>query len=152
MSESPRTRAQRRADVIAQLEGHEADAWVATASPAGVAHLVPLSFSWDGWVIVLAVEASSPTVRNVTATRRARLGIGPTRDVAIIDVELAAVVAVAGAPTALADQYATQTAWDPRLERGDYVFLSLRPRRIQAWREADELRDRLLMQDGDWLS
>lgn len=152
MSESPRTGAQRRAGVIAQLEGHEADAWVATASPSGVAHLVPLSFSWDGRVIVLAAEAGSLTVRNITASRRARLGIGPTRDVAIIDVELAAVVGLASAPTALADHYAEQAAWDPRLERGDYVFLSLRPRRIQAWREADELRERLLMQDGDWLS
>jgi hypothetical protein len=31
------------------------------------------------------------------------------------------------------------------------VPLSFDPRRIQAWREADELPDRELMRDGRWL-
>ena len=47
--------------------------------------------------------------------------------------------------------YAGQADWDPRLEPATYVFLLVRPRRVQAWREVNELAGRVLMQDGAWL-
>jgi len=31
------------------------------------------------------------------------------------------------------------------------VYLVLRPVRVQAWREADEMTGRTLMRDGEWL-
>ncbi|MEU4717843.1 hypothetical protein AB0F73_29890 [Micromonospora purpureochromogenes] len=32
-----------------------------------------------------------------------------------------------------------------------YQYFLIRPRRIQAWREANELQGRVLMRDGRWL-
>ncbi len=51
---------------------------------------------------------------------------------------------------ALGDAYAAQADWDPRGSRG-YVWLVLRPVRVQAWRDENEIADRTLMRDGTWL-
>lgn len=152
MTESARTGPQRKADTIAKLEAVGADTWVATASTKGIAHLVPLSYAWDGECVVLAAEASSLTVRNVRSSRRARLGFGPTRDVVIVDGELDRLLdATDDAADDTARAYADQAAWDPRHESEPYVFVFLRPRRVQAWREANELSGKVLMRDGEWL-
>ncbi|KRB73863.1 hypothetical protein ASE01_17760 [Nocardioides sp. Root190] len=50
---------------------------------------------------------------------------------------------------ALAESYAAQADWDPRGSVG-YVFLVLRPHRVQAWREVNEMTGRTLMRDGTW--
>ena len=151
MTAKPRTGPERKADVIAKLEATGADAWVATASASGVVHLVPLSYSWDGRHIVLATEPRLLTARNIEASGHARLGFGPTRDVVIIDAELDASMDVGEAPQELADAYARQSGWNPRREKVPFVFLLMRPTRVQAWREADELARRTLMRDGAWL-
>jgi hypothetical protein len=52
---------------------------------------------------------------------------------------------------ALADRYAAQADWDPRTAGGRFVYVVLRPDRIQAWREADELAGRTLMRAGSWV-
>ena len=152
MTDAARTGSQRKADTLAKLQAAGADVWVATASSAGAAHLVPLSYAWHDDRVVLAAEAESVTVRNVRESRRARLGFGPTRDVVIIDVDLVGSVEVTDpASGAVAEAYAGQADWDPRLDAGSYVFLLMRPRRIQAWRESNELAGRVLMRDGTWL-
>lgn len=152
MTSEARTGPQRKADTIAKLEAVGADTWVATGSAGGTAHLVPLSYAWDGACIVLAAEASSLTVRNVRAAGRARLGFGPTRDVVIIDGELDRLLDPSDAAFEdIARAYADQAAWDPRHEADPYVFIFLRPQRVQAWREANELPGKLLMRDGEWL-
>ncbi len=148
-----RTAGQRRADTLAKLEAAGADVWVATASAAGVAHLVPLSYAWDGEHVVLAAVTGSLTVRNIRASGRARLGFGPTRDVVIVDAELDRLLdARDSAAEAIAGPYADQAGWDPRDEPEPYTLVLLRPRRVQAWREANELAGRLLMRDGEWLA
>jgi hypothetical protein len=126
------------------------DVWLATASHPGVAHLVPLSLAWVDERVVVAVEERSVTARNLTASGTARLGLGPTRDVVMIDATLEAVVDVDTAGP-LAEAYVAQADWDPRLSSG-YVFLVLSPVRVQAWREADEIPGRTLMRDGTWLT
>jgi hypothetical protein len=151
MPAEPRTGLQRRADTLAKLETREADVWVGTASSSGAAYLVPLSYAWDGRCVILAADATSPTARNIAASGQARLGFGPTRDVVMMDVALDRVVSVAEAPADLADAYARQSDWDPRIEEGGYVYLLLTPRGIQAWRESNELAGRRLMRDGTWL-
>lgn len=77
---------QRKQDTLNRLE-HDEDVWVATAPDdgSGVPYLVPLSFLWDGSTILLATPADSPTGRNLKATGRVRLGLGPTRDVVMIE-------------------------------------------------------------------
>jgi hypothetical protein len=129
--------------------------WVATGSvsEAGAARpfLVPVSLAWIDERVVVAVEAESRTARNLTAHPVARLGLGPTRDVVIIDAVLEAAIDLDGAPPAIAGGYAAQADWDPRDAGGHYLYLVLRPERIQAWREANELADRTLMRGGAWV-
>ena len=111
---------------------------------------MPLSLAWVDERVVVAVEASSVTARNVRASGAARVGVGPTRDVVLLDVALERAVPV-GDDAALGQAYAAQADWDPREAPDGYVFLVLRPRRVQAWREADELAGRTLMRDGTWV-
>jgi hypothetical protein len=63
--ELPRTRARRTVDAFAKLAALYADVWVAPASRTGVAHLVPISFSWDGEHIILATEVPAIIIRNI---------------------------------------------------------------------------------------
>ena len=149
MSDGVRSREQRKADALAILGAAAADAWVASASEDGP-YLGPLSLTWIGERVVLALEASSRTARNITARGTARLGAGHTRDVVMIDAVLERSVPVADAGQ-IAEGYAAQADWDPRVDGGGYVYLVLRPDRIQAWRESGELAGRLLMRDGSWL-
>jgi hypothetical protein len=152
----PRTREQRRADTLAKLSAPAADVWVATAATDAGGHassyLVPLSLAWLDERVVLATEANSVTARNIISARRARLGLGPTRDVVMIDADLEQVYSLDEVPADLAQGYARQADWDPRESDGQMRFLVLRPRRIQAWREADELPGRTLMRDGEWIT
>src|SRR6266851_7417048 len=61
-----------------------------------------------------ATEADSVAARNVTNQRRVRLGLGPTRDVVMIDAELEQVYGLGEAPAELGWRYAAQADWDPR--------------------------------------
>jgi hypothetical protein len=149
MSVGVRSREQRKADALAILGAAEADVWVASASEDGP-YLVPLSLAWIDERVVLAVEASSRTARNIIARGTARLGAGRTRDVVMIDAVLERWVPV-GEAGQIGEGYAAQADWDPRTAGGDYIYLVLRPDRIQAWREANEIAGRLLMRGGTWL-
>jgi hypothetical protein len=156
----PRDRAQRRRDTEHRL-AHDVDVWVATASPdGGVPYLVPLSFDWDGvgQALLLATPADSPTGRNLAAGAGAgraaatvRLGLGPTRDVTMIEGEVE-VLAMDALPAEQAELFAARTGFDPRTEPESYRWFRVTPRRIQAWREANELAGRTLMRDGRWVA
>ena len=146
----PRDRATRKSDLLAALSAPGADVWVATASPDGKPYLLPLSLGWVDGRVVIALERTSSTARNIEASRVARLAVGPTRDVALIDVELERAVGVDD-DGGIGEAYAAQADWDPRGLAG-YVFAVLRPTRIQAWRESNELAGRLLMRDGTWIA
>ena len=143
-----RPRAQRREDVLTRLRD-DVDVWVASADAAGRAYLVPLSFHWDGTAIVLATLRESRTARNLTRAGRARVALGHTRDVVMIDGTVE--VLATGADPRLEDAHAASTGFDPRTEPDDYVYLRITPVAIQAWREANELAERQLMRSGAWL-
>jgi hypothetical protein len=156
--QAPRTASQRKADTLALLSSTVVDVWVATASenPSDadarvLPHLVPVSLAWtDDERVVIAIHSASRTARDLVAHGIARLGVGPTRDVVMIDVVLEGVSEIDAAPVAVVDRYLAQADWDPRQSPG-YVFAVLRPTRIQAWRESDEIPGRTLMRDGHWL-
>jgi hypothetical protein len=148
----PRPAAERKADVLALLARPVLDGWVASAgSGSAVAHLVPLSMHWTGDRLVVALELASVTGRNVVTSGRARVALGGTRDVVMVDATLESTFPVADAPAAVADGYAAQSDWDPRHAGDGYAYLVLAPQRIQAWREVNELKGRTLMRAGAWL-
>jgi hypothetical protein len=146
----PRPAAARKADVLAGLTVPVTDAWVATAA-AAEPYLVPLTLAWLREHIVLATDGRSRTATNLTDSGVARVALGTTRDVVMIDAVLTETIPVAEAPSWVADGYAASTDWDPRKTGGSYVYLILRPDRIQAWREENEIADRTLMRNGTWL-
>jgi general stress protein 26 len=143
---------ERKAGALAKLTAVNANVWVASSSPTGAVHLVPVSHTWNGNQIVLATEPESRTVANVAANPRVRLALGDTRDVVTIDAVLTETVPESKAPVALAEGYAAQAGWDPRTDRGDYVYLVLGPERIQVWREAEDLAGRTVMRNGAWVA
>jgi hypothetical protein len=139
---------QRKADTLRKLEALAADVWVASSS-GGKAHLIPLSYAWHDGFVVIACEDSSLTARNVLAGGAARLGFGPTRDVVMIDATLERAEPITAVADEIADAYASQSGWDARVVPNN-VMVFLKPQRIQAWREANEIAGRTLMRDGAW--
>jgi len=139
--------AQRKADVLAMLQCH-VDAWVASGGEKP--YLVPLSFLWDGESLLFATPTDSPTGRNLAATRTVRLGLGHTRDVVMVEGDVEVLEIDALLPE-MGDRFAAHTGFDPRALATPYRWFRVSPRRIQAWREANELPDRELIRDGRWL-
>ncbi|CBG67939.1 conserved hypothetical protein [Streptomyces scabiei 87.22] len=148
-STAPRPRTRRRLDTEHRL-AHDVDVWVASASADGVPYLVPLSFDWDGETLLVATPADSPTGRNLAANRTTRLGLGATRDVSMIEGRVE-VLPIGALPRERGDRFAARTGFDPRESATSYRWFRITPRRVQAWREADELTGRELMRDGRWL-
>ena len=149
MTADPRSRAQRRRDTEHRL-AHDVDLWVASASADGAPYLVPLSFDWDGEALLLSTPTRSPTGRILAAGRTARLALGDTRDVSMIEGEVE-VIEIDALPKEQGDRFAARTGFDPRATAGRYSWFRIAPRRIQAWREVNELSDSELMRDGRWL-
>jgi hypothetical protein len=148
MRPAPRSAEQRKADTLAKLQ-QEVDVWVASADASGNAYLTPLSFYWDGSTITIATPHDTRTGRNLLRAGWARVGLGHTRDVVIVEGPIAE--RATGADPAAEDAHAQATGFDPREEPEEYAYLVLEPRTILAWREANELSGRRLMRDGEWL-
>lgn len=123
---------------------------MATASAGGDPYLVPLSLDWDGETLLLSTPTGSTTGRNLAATRTVRLGLGETRDVSMIDGDVD-VLEMAALPRERGDRFARRTGFDPRTLVTSYRWFRITPRRIQAWREVDEMAGRELMRDSRWL-
>jgi Pyridoxamine 5'-phosphate oxidase len=149
VSAEPRSRARRRRDTEHRL-AHDIDVWVASASADGASYLVPLSFDWDVEALLVATPTDSTTGRNLAATRTVRLGLGHPRDVSMIDGEVE-VLEIDALPRERGDRFAARAGFDPRAPSTPYRWFRIFPRRIQAWREVNELPDRELMRDGRWL-
>jgi len=145
----PRPPQERKQDTLARLS-RDVDAWVASADRDGHAYLVPLSFLWDGAAFTVATPESSRTGRNLRSSGQARLAIGPTRDAVLVDGVVEAFT-LETVPAELAQAFADRL-WDPRGETARYAYFRITPRRIQAWREENELAGRDLMRDGRWLA
>ncbi|MFJ9038716.1 pyridoxamine 5'-phosphate oxidase family protein [Streptomyces sp. NPDC102406] len=145
-----RSAKQRKQDTLARLET-DVDAWVATAgAEGGQPYLMPLSFLWQDGHVHVSTRATNPLARNLLATGRVQLTLGETRDVVRIVGE-AEVVPDAEATTAFCDTFAAKCGFDPRDSAGPYPYFRIRPLLVQAWREVNEIADRDLMRDGEWL-
>lgn len=144
-----RTIAQRVKDSIAKLEAG-GDAWLATSGPAGP-HLVPLSLAWDSanGDLIFCVEQGTLTSRNIAIEPSVRVGIGPTRDVLMID-GTARITGLVKDDNPLAVSFYEKAGWDPLLNGDNLIFIRVTPSRMQAWREVDEAANRTLMINGTW--
>ena len=146
--EPARSAEQRKRDVLALLE-REVDVWVASASADGEAMLLPLSFVWDGRRLTVSTPLASRTARNLIRAGVARVALGGTRDVVLVDGTLE--VIALGTEPELEEAHARAAEFDPRTLTDEYVYLRLTPQRIQAWREVNELKGRHIMRDGAWV-
>lgn len=54
-------------------------------------------------------------------------------------------------PQEQGDRFAARSGFDPRALGSRYRWFRVIPRRVQAWREENELTGRELMRDGRWL-
>ena len=97
----------------------------------------------------VATPLASKTGRNLIRAGVARVALGATRDVVLIDGTLE--VIALGTEPELEEAHAQATEFDPRTLADEYVYLRLTPQRIQAWREVNELAGRYLMRDGAWV-
>src|SRR5262249_7733791 len=149
MSTDPRSRPQRRRDTEHRLT-NDVDVWVASASADGAPYLVPLSFDWDGEALLVATPAGSPPGGTLAAPRAVGRGRGHPRDVSMIGGEVE-VLEIAALPQQRGDRFAARTGFAPRALATPYRWFRISPRRIQAWREVNELPGRELMRDGRWL-
>jgi hypothetical protein len=127
----------------------DVDVWVPSANERGDAYLVPLSFYWDGGRLTVATPASSVTGRNLARARWARMALGPTRDVVILEGPVE--IIRADEDPELAALHAAAAGFDTRESTATWIFARMTPNRIQAWREENELEGRDVMLDGTWL-
>jgi hypothetical protein len=144
----PRSRAERRRDVLARLQG-DVDLWIATAAANREAYLIPLSFAWYEGRLVMATRADSTTVANIRARPRAKVALGHTRDVVLIE-GMVTLFDVDPPDAATRGAFAESTGWDAAAEPG-YVLFALQPQLVRAWREENELAGRDVMREGTWL-
>ena len=128
----------------------DANVWIATADREGTPHLVPLSLVWDGARILVATPTASPTVRNATASGRARLALDSTDDVVLLDARVEAVDFAAAEPTTI-ELFTSRVGWDPRDEPGAWTLLVLTPTTVLAWRDVFEIEGRTIMRGGAWV-
>ncbi len=144
----PRSLERRKADTLRLLDSDE-DVWVATTDENGEPRLTPLSFAWFQGHVVLATPQDSPTGRNLARGGLIRLAFGATRDVVLMDGH-ATYHPAGSVPEDIGNVFATKV-WDAREESQPFGFYQVKPDRIQAWREVNEIQGRTLMRQGEWL-
>lgn len=142
----PRSAIERRSDTVELLKSAH-QLWLSTSGPEGGPHLIPVAFVWNGAEITMATFVESRTAANLRDDPRARLAVGSTADVVILDGDVS-FVAVDEMDTEMADRFAA-VSHDPRVMPG-LVYLRFTPRRIQAWNGFHEFDRRTLMTGGSW--
>jgi nitroimidazol reductase NimA-like FMN-containing flavoprotein (pyridoxamine 5'-phosphate oxidase superfamily) len=135
----------RKQDTLNRLE-KDVDAWVSTASLDGTPYLMPLSFLWSDGTLLLSTSRTNPTARNLLANPVVQLTLGEVRDV----IHVTGTVSVVEASEAEGEAFAAKAGFDPR-PLPNYPFFRVTPTKIQAWREVNELKDRVLMDNGTWV-
>ncbi len=139
-----------RADHTRRRLETEPNVWLATASPDGDPHLVPLSLAWIDDQIVVATPSDTITAKNAAANGRGRATLDSADDVAIFDVAID-VVDYRTADRTLIGGYVTRVGWDPGDNDGEWSLLILTLLRGQAWNGPGEMAGRTIIRDGAWL-
>lgn len=144
-AEEPRDVRQRVRDALQRLRS-DRDLWIATARDSRP-WVVPLSFHWTGQALLMATLRRSPTYRNLAEGGGARVMVGHTRDVVMLDGDVDLPEQL---PEEEADATAAASGYDPRTQ-DEAAYVRFVPQRAQAWRTSAELDGRTIMRDGRWL-
>ena len=144
-----RDTATRKADTLAALEKQH-DVWLASADVAGRPHLVAVSGWWDGADLVIATRGSTKTARNLSMNPAAKVARGAPSDAILLDVQMIDSGSVEDSAE-LCQGFAAAVGWDPREEGEGWMFLRLRPSRIQAYRGYGEIEGRDVMVRSRWV-
>lgn len=139
---------QKKSDSLHRLE-RDKDLWIASTNLKGDPYLVPLSFWWNGISLFISTVLKNPTAKNIVATGKARVALGHTRDVILLDVYVT--LLESNKTKECGDEFTKKCGWDPRKANG-YRFFRLEPYHIEAWREENEHSERVLMKKGKWLA
>ncbi len=139
--------AERASHARAQLEAG-IDVWVTSASASGEAHLIPLSYLWDGSSILLSTPERSRTARDLLRAGRGRVALPSTRDVVIVEGVVERVDR--HDTTGIFEAFAERHQWDPRLETTPFAFIRLIAEQVQAWSVENELATRVVFREGVW--
>jgi Pyridoxamine 5'-phosphate oxidase len=142
---------ERKNEVVAAL-AKQRDLWLATADRTGRPHLIAVSAWWNGSHIIMATARSTRSARNLESTSAARLAMGSPEDVIVIDAEVMGGSRLVKSEPDTSVGFAAAVGWDPRDIDGDWIYFTLLPSRIQAYRGYDELAGRDVMRDGRWLA
>ncbi|MGH3853741.1 MAG: pyridoxamine 5'-phosphate oxidase family protein [Pseudonocardiaceae bacterium] len=142
----PRSTAQRRAAALEMLQSRDR-LWLSTGNSSGP-HLIPVGFIWDGRQITMATREHSVTTSNIRANGVARVAIGETDDVTIVDGTVS-ILSVADIGPEIAGAIAGLRHSDKVLP--ERVCLRLHPTRILVWNGFHEYANRTVMRDGRWL-
>ncbi|MFI9556272.1 hypothetical protein [Nonomuraea endophytica] len=139
---------QRRAETLDRL-GSGFQMWLATGSDGHGAHLIPVAYVWNGSTLTTSTFQRSRTISNLRARPTARLAIGDTADVVLIDA-YTILLDVPNIDVASAEAYA-EVSTDPRNAPDMFLYIRLVPKRILAWNSLAEFSGRTLMLNGSWL-
>ncbi|MFP5021549.1 pyridoxamine 5'-phosphate oxidase family protein [Pseudonocardia phyllosphaerae] len=123
--------------------------WLASGGSGGP-HMIPVAFVYDDGQIVTATAERSRTVANLRESQRARLALGTTDDVVMVDASLERFETVSEISQPVADRFAA-VSHDPRHMPG-YLYIRLCPTRIQVWNGYHEFAGRTVMLAGNWLT
>ncbi len=143
-----RTASERRAESLEELQRGR-HVWVASGNENGTAHLIALSYFWDGERLNVATRVGSKTARNLERTKWARMSLPSTENSVVLEgpVERIALDADAGLMAA----HKAAAGFDVRELPEPYVFFRLTPVQVLAMRSPDEEPDRVIMRNGRWL-
>src|SRR5260370_14620026 len=134
-----RDAATRKKDVLAAIDeqGHY---WLVTAEVGGGPHVIGVSGWWDASQIVVTTLGSSRTARNLAVNPQVKLAHGDPSDAIVIEAQVIESIAVEDSHD-LSTGFKAAMGWDP-WEMGGWMFVRLRPTRIQAFRGYDEIEGR----------
>jgi hypothetical protein len=88
--------------------------------------------------LTVATPRASRTARNIVRAGWARVALGPSRDVVIIEGPVEAIPI--GTDARLEDAHAQATGFDPRTLAEEYIYLRITPHSIQAWAGVERAR------------
>jgi hypothetical protein len=125
--------------------------WLGTADPTGKPHVIAVSAWWHSDALVMATLGTSRTARNMEMNPHVTLAGGAFNDAIVIHAQMIESRAVADAPE-LARGFKAAMGWEPSEVSEGWSFFTLRPIKIQAFREFEEIEGRDVMVRSRWLA